>query len=43
MVVVSSCRVLLMCRLVKCMRVAFVLPKPIHNNIISTSDVNMMC
>jgi hypothetical protein len=27
----------------ECMRVAFVLSKPNHNNTIATSDVNEMC
>jgi hypothetical protein len=43
MVILSLCRMLLMCRWVKCMRVAFVLLKPSHDNTITTSDVNMMC
>jgi hypothetical protein len=28
---------------VECMMVAFVLPKPNHDNTVTTSDVNKMC
>jgi hypothetical protein len=42
MVIISSCRLLLICRWVECMRVTFVLLKPNHNSAITMSDVNMM-
>jgi hypothetical protein len=43
MVVMSSYRVLLVCRWVECMRVTFVFLKPSHDNTIAMSDINRMC